>query len=255
MTNLSTEASIGLLKRVPGGHLRGGSTFHPRELVRRHTIFVREFEIAGSSVTVNQFAAFLNAGGYEHDAWWGDEGREWLREHAEGWGRQRRGRPEAWEQQRNRPHHPVVGVTCFEAEAYCRWLSAEKGCRVRLPTEDEWERAARGDDRRPYPWGEVFDPSLANTWESDLRDTVPAASVSGDISPFGVMDMAGNVQEWTASPYTRFPGEVLPEGPLRIVRGGSFNDTAYGSRTSYRRAYPPGYYFPFLGFRVAVDVH
>ena len=74
-----------------------------------------------------------------------------------------------------------------------------------------------------------------------------------DTSPYGVLDMAGNVQEWTASPYQPLPGEVYPPGDLFVARGGSFNDTAYGARTSYRRAYPPGYFYPYLGFRVVVE--
>ena len=88
-----------------------------------------------------------------------------------------------------------------------------------------------------------------------MGDTVPAASITGDVSPFGVMDMAGNVQEWTASVYTALPDEVYPASDLRVARGGSFNDTAYGARTTYRRAYPPGFFYPFLGFRVIVEYH
>ncbi len=129
-------------------------------------------------------------------------------------------------------------MTWFEAEAYCAWLSYQKKQVVRLPIEEEWEYAARGEDGRPFPWGEEFEAQLANTLESELHDTIEAASMPGDVSPFGVMDMAGNVQQWTASQYTPMPDELFPPGPLRVVRGGSFNDTAYGSRTSYRRVLP-----------------
>ena len=68
------------------------------------------------------------------------------------------------------------------------------------------------------------------------------------------MDMAGNVQEWTASRYVPLSGEVLPAQVMFVARGGSFNDSVFGSRTSYRRAYPPGYFYPFLGFRVVVGI-
>ena len=73
-------------------------------------------------------------------------------------------------------------------------------------------------------------------------------------SPFEVFDMAGNVQEWTASEYLPLPEERFVNGTLKVVRGGSFNDTAFGSRTSYRRGYPAGYFYPFLGFRVVVSM-
>jgi formylglycine-generating enzyme required for sulfatase activity len=149
-------------------------------------------------------------------------------------------------------HHPVVGICWYEAEAYCSWLSEETKQQVRLPTEIEWERAARGDDFRPFPWGEAFDASLTNTNEADLRDTVTAGSLTGDISPFGVMGMSGNVQEWVATEYIPLHDEFFLSGPLKVVRGGSFNDTVYGARASYRRGYPAGYYYPFLGFRVLV---
>ncbi len=84
-------------------------------------------------------------------------------------------------------------------------------------------------------------------------DTVDATSLPGDISPFEVMDLAGNVQEWTSSAYTPLPDEVYASRVLFVARGGSFNDTAFGARTSYRRAYPPGYFYSFLGFRVVVE--
>ena len=146
----------------------------------------------------------------------------------------------------------MVGVTWYEAEAYCAWVSDQKKLIVRLPSEVEWEYAARGEDGRPFPWGDGFDTNLTNTVERELHDTVEVATIEGDVSPFGVLDMAGNVQEWTTSSYTPLPDEVISATDLRIARGGSYNDTAYGARASYRRAYPPGYYFPFLGFRVVV---
>jgi formylglycine-generating enzyme required for sulfatase activity len=255
VADLPTDASIGLLKRIPGGYLHAGSWFHPREQVRRRTAYIREFDIASSTVTVNQYRAFVKDNGYMEERWWTKEGLGWLHGRACGWGRADRKRPEGWDEQKKNPHHPLVGITCFEAEAYCAWLTAEKGRAVRLPSEDEWERAARGDDQRPYPWGEVFLSGLANTLESERHETVPAASFPSDVSPFGVMDMAGNVQQWTSEAYSPLPDEAFPEGPLRVVRGGSFHDSAYGARTSYRRAYPPGYFFPFLGFRIVVEAH
>jgi formylglycine-generating enzyme required for sulfatase activity len=248
---LSSKASIGLVKWIPDGHPRIGSRFHPREQPPRE-IHVAEFAIAHAPVTVSQYAAFINSDAVSQRNWWSEEGWNWLHKELEGWGRENRWQPDAWEIQRQRPYHPVVGITWYEAVAYCAWVSNEKKQVVRLPNEEEWEYAARGEDGRPFPWGENFDPALTNTLEGGRRDAVEVASLPGDVSPFGVMDMAGNVQEWTASQYTPLPDEVYAHPTLRVVRGGSFNDTVFGARTSYRRAYPPGYFYPFLGFRVAV---
>jgi formylglycine-generating enzyme required for sulfatase activity len=246
------KASIGLLKRVPSGSVRLGSRFHPRELPLRR-VQVPEFEIAHAPVTVNQYAVFLDSRAADEQRWWSEAGWDWRQRVLDGWGREERSQPDRWKLQRRRRHHPVVGVTWFEAEAYCNWIADQKKLSVRLPTEEEWERAARGDDARPFPWGELFDSGLANTQESDNRDTVEVASISGDSSPFGVLGMCGNIQEWTSSRYTPLDDETFAADVLQVVRGGSYNDTVYGARTSYRRAYPSGYFYPFLGFRVVVD--
>ncbi|GAB3425478.1 formylglycine-generating enzyme family protein [Flindersiella endophytica] len=96
--------------------------------------------------------------------------------------------------------HPVTGLPWPEAAAYCDWLGA------RLPTEDEWERAARGDDAREYPWGDVFDPTRANLREYGAGGTLPVGSFPGGASPFGVLDLAGNCDEWTSTLYVPYPG-------------------------------------------------
>jgi len=251
-TNLSSKASVGLTKIIPSGYPHLGSRFHPRE-DPPHIVHVTEFEIAYTPVTVSQYAAFMNSGAVNDPRWWDNEGKMWLNGKLDGWGRENRLQPDAMEIQKSRPFHPVVGVTWYEAEAYCKWVSNEKKRKVRLPTEEEWEYAARGEDGRPFPWGEAFDTALTNVFESEAHDTSEVASIQGDISPFGVMDMCGNTQEWTNSRYTPLPGEVYPAAVLYVARGGSFNDTAFGSRPSYRRAYPPGYFYPFLGFRVVVE--
>jgi toxoflavin biosynthesis protein ToxD len=146
----------------------------------------------------------------------------------------------------------VTGVTWYEAEAYCRWLGAHKHRVVRLPTEEEWEKAARGTDGRLWPWGDQFGARQANTYEYGALDTLAAGHLAEDVSPYGLQDMGGNVQEWTATLYHPLPDEVFPEAEVRVARGGSWNDTAFGARASFRHAYPPGYYFPFLGFRIVV---
>ena len=251
--DFSQRASIGLTRRIPSGNVRMGSRFHPREEPPR-SVFVREFEIGHVPVTVNQYAAFVLSGAYDDPASWSETGWAWRSGNLPGWGRQNRSEPDNWGTQKRRFHHPVTGITFYEAEAYCAWIGEIKRKKVRLPTEEEWERTARGDDSRPFPWGESFEPSAANTLENARGSTVGTGSMARDASPFQVHDMAGNVQEWTASPYTPLEDEVFPQTDLRTVRGGSFNDTAYGARTSYRRGYPAGYFYPYLGFRLVVGM-
>lgn len=229
-----------------------GSRFHVREQPARQ-VFVNEIDMANMPVTVGQYETFVESDAYQQERWWSKPGWEWYHGQSDGWGRENRKIPDAWTIQKRRISHPVVGISYFEAEAYCNWLSFYKKKVIRLPDEKEWEYAARGSDSRPYPWGEEFDPVLTNTLESERFDTVEAATMDTDASPFDVHDMAGNVQEWTSSLYEPLPGELFPSGDLHVSRGGSFNDTSYGARTSYRRAYPPGYFFSFLGFRVVVE--
>ncbi len=155
------------------------------------------------------------------------------------------------------PLQPVVGICQFEAQAYARWLQAQSGQPVRLPLEAEWEAAARGHQRRPWPWGE---PS-PDTWQinadpSHLRRTSPVGVfVQGD-SPDGLTDLAGNVWEWTTSLYTEWHDsraliEQAPDGlARRVVRGGSWLNPPELCRTSYRYGFSPGIRSDFLGFRL-----
>jgi formylglycine-generating enzyme required for sulfatase activity len=209
--------------------------------------------MAGYPVLVSQYAAFVAAGGYDQQRWWSVDGWAWRQGRAMAWGRAERGQPRDWVNQIPRPTYPVTGVTWYEAEAYCSWVGTQKNQAVRLPTEEEWEKAARGVDGRTWPWGETFNAKRTNTYEHGVVGTLPAGHVKGDVSPYGLVDMGGNVQEWTSSLYRPQPDEALPAAELRVARGGSWNDTAFGSRTSFRHVYPPGYYFPFLGFRIVVE--
>jgi formylglycine-generating enzyme required for sulfatase activity len=104
------------------------------------------------------------------------------------------------------PDHPVTGLAWTEAAAYCTWLSTHLDQPVRLPTEDEWERAARGDDAREYPWGDAYDPGMANLHEYGAGGTLPVGSFPAGASPYGVLDLAGNCDEWTSTEYTPYPG-------------------------------------------------
>lgn len=242
-----------MLLHIPSGVFRMGSRFHAREYPPR-LMQVSEFQIAQAPVLVGQYEAFIQNKAVGDKTWWSEEGWDWLKGNSDGWGRKNRNIPDGWEAQMRKSFHPVTGITVYEAEAYCAWLSATKSRTIRLPTEVEWEYAARGDDARPFPWGEEFHATFANTAESERFSTMEVANMPNDISPFGVMGMCGNIQEWTSSIYVPAPKEVTAPGPLRVARGGSFHDTYFGSRTSYRRAYPAEFFYPFLGFRIIAEI-
>ena len=121
--------------------------------------------------------------------------------------------------------HPATGLALADAEAFCAWASRELGRPVRLPTGDEWEAAARGTDRRPYPWGETFDPERCACAESGWGWTVPVDAHPAGAGPFGTEQQAGNVWEWVADRTRRRLGRrarrQLPRhrvGPARLAR-------------------------------------
>jgi len=156
--------------------------------------------------------------------------------------------------------HPVVNVSWHDALTYCRWLSTTTGHHYRLPAEPEWEKAARGAEGRTYPWGNVFDKANCNCWESGMGWTTPVDCHVNGASPYGVLDMAGNVWEWCSSLHADYPyraddgREDQSAAGWRALRGGSWFDHEWGVRAARRLSGQPDCASHNTGFRVARKV-
>ncbi len=216
---------------------------------RRITYFADSFHISKYPVTNAQFQIFADAAdGYCNPKWWefSPHAREWFRQN---------GQP--IDSKKVHGEHPRSGVCWYEAMAFCQWLSEKTGVYVTLPTEQQWQRAAQGNDDRLYPWGNRFDKSRANTKESNLKGTTPVNKYDGGVSPFGVYDMAGNVWEWCSN--TEYAGtKALASNPgeadvMRAVRGGSFISVAQRARTGFHFYLNPASRYGTIGFRVVME--
>jgi len=225
----SAEAQSPALKmiEIPAGPFVMGSDSGPVDERPAYTIILGTFAIDRLPVTNAQFAEFLNSAGLT-----GPRGEK-LFDHDDPDARIHR-RESRWIADNGAERHPVVEASWDGASAYCAWRNA------RLPTEAEWEKAARGRDGRRFPWGnEAPDISRAR-FGAGWHDTAPVDAHPAGASPYGVLDMAGNAWEWVSSAYQPYPyraddgREDLTPGPIRATRGGGQDSSADEITTTQR---------------------
>ncbi len=230
----------------------------------QHSVYLSGYYIGKYEVTRGEYAQFINAGGYSNSAYWSSAGWSWRTTFNVTY-------PYSWAAKGNFCNYPspypgftqtdsfpVVGVSYYEAEAYCNWAGGH------LPTEAQWEKAARWDGTpRVYPWGNVWDQEKCNNMGdhnpagggSDPCQTSPVGSYPSGGSPYGCQDMAGNVWEWCQDWYTSYPGSSSPfdyTGSKRVVRGGSWFYYSDVCRCAFRLYYGPYYNDDNFGFRIAL---
>ncbi len=217
-----------------------------------HIVYLTDFALSRTPITNKQYADFVAA--------------------------TRHRSPEGWQGSqppRGKKDHPVVNVNWFDANAFCQWLAEQTGILYRLPSEAEWEKAARGVHANLYPWGNQWEDEKCNTVESGLHDTVEVGHFQHDRSPYEILDLAGNVFEWTNTLWAiedtsgkrrRFPYPYNPndgrEGSdansnmktLYVARGGSYLRPQRYSRCASRIEYSATIRMTDLGFRIATDI-
>jgi formylglycine-generating enzyme len=259
---MMTLATSPNLARIPAGDFLMGAADFEHDERPVHRVFVSEFFIGRFAVTQDEYAKFIRATGHPAPSIRGlplvtTGGRDAMfRELAA---------PYVWEDG-NPPaahgSHPVVLTRYEDAIAYCRWLSESLRRVVRLPTEAEWEKAARGGfEGQRYPWGDDIDGSRCNYLTDPAVKKQRGTRPTGTYSPnaYGLYDMAGNVWEWVSdwyhADYYGLADPRDPQGPstgsMRILRGGSWvNDDVSMLRCAYRHKVPPDTYAHSIGFRI-----
>ena len=221
----------------------------------QHRLTLPDYWIGKTPITNAQFRPFVDSDGYTNQAYWTAAGWVWRQE--QNIIQPSYSNDSTW----NGPDYPVVGVSWFEAVAYCRWLSKQTGIEFRLPSEAEWEKAARGSNGLIYPWGNTWDENLVNSSESGVQKTMPVGSYPEGTSPYGALDMAGNVWEWCATQWAKpYPYRLEDEwqttyleatADYRMVRGGSWYQDGTRVRGAYRYNVHPRGRGSIRGLRVA----
>ncbi|MFB3789452.1 MAG: formylglycine-generating enzyme family protein [bacterium] len=289
---------LGEMITIPAGRFLMGNNGHEgfgdSEEFPQHSVYLPTYQIGKYEVTRGEYSKFIEAGGYEDSSYWSPEGWEWKESDVIVYAGMRgavthatrpnnskkRHEPDHWATEQewighgyDHPRfiqtdkHPVVGVTYYEAEAYCKWAGG------RLPTESEWEKAARWDDEKQHantwPWGDTWDPEKCNNPDDHhtagggyrKNQSAPVGSYPSGASPYGCMDMVGNAYEWVADWAKSYSGNPKPFDFTKMyhfVKGGCWDDGPASVRCAYRGWYlPPGSGgtgpgdSDYIGFRVA----
>jgi formylglycine-generating enzyme required for sulfatase activity len=265
---LPTGGSVPMVY-VPAGDFIMGTDLSNDYEKPPHQVYLDAFWIDRTEVTNAQFASFVEATGYQTDAERRGGGTNYSAEgrvpvEGANWRHPQGPRSDLV----GLDDHPVILVSWNDAAAYCAWRDA------RLPTEAEWEKAARGDDGRKHPWGDLFyrdllnycDTNCAFDWratgaDDGFRFTAPVGSYPAGASPYGVLDMAGNVREWVADWYREdyygHSPSTNPAGPatgaMRAARGSAWHDVEWTIRITDRYRYDPASAGDEVGFRCAAD--
>lgn len=297
-TAVKEDGRLGEMITIPAGSFLMGNNgqegFGGPEEFPQHSVHLPTYQIGKHEVTRGQYRKFIEAGGYRNPSYWSPEGWKWKESDVIDYAGMRgkvthtvrpnsqeeRNEPEHWAAEQEwvghglghprfiqTDNHPVVGVTYYEAQAYCQWAGG------RLPTEAEWEKAARWDEKKQHantwPWGDRWDPEKCNNPEDHnpagggykMNQSAPVGSYPDGASPSGCMDMVGNAYEWVADWYKSYPGSSEPldhTKAYRSVKGGCWDDGPSSVRCAFR-----GWYLPpssggtgpgdsdYIGFRVA----
>ncbi|MCP5054376.1 MAG: formylglycine-generating enzyme family protein [bacterium] len=223
---------------IPPGKFTMGSN-NKYDDVLAHSVELDGYWLGKYEVTFDQYDIYCKETGKEKPGNWG-----W-------WRRVKRG------------NRPVMDVSWYHAADYCKWLSNKAGISFKLPTEAQWEKAARGTDGRKYPWGEQEPNKNLTNFNEDINKASPVGSYPQGTSPYGLLDMAGNVWEWCRdwyAPFSYFNTRIAqrnPTGPVdgayRIIRGGSFLDKGWRLRCFERNYTDPSYQNTDVSFRLCQD--
>ena len=275
------DPRLGKMVKIPAGEFIMGEGDSQRTVNLDYDYYIGQY-----AVTNAEFARFMEAGGYETARWWSQTGWKFCQKPSGFWAwlngirGKRLTEPRYWQDRRfNQPNQPVVGISWYEAQAYCQWLTEypeltgleklsalKKDWVVRLPTEAEWEKAVRGVDGRIYPWGNQFDPSRSNLSvgaQTAAGKTVPVGLYPHGVGPFGLYDGSGNVWEWGGDKVSR-PKLWSREGLIYLLakllagggtvystRGGSWwSDFEEIARCAYRDRNHPNDWNYNVGFRL-----